>query len=305
MASNVLDVFEFLQPPADLQQFIKYLWVIEGKASEQQPYEHRALVDGCTQLLFAFRGGFYRLGDSGEQSPFLNSALVAQTSNPLIYRMTEDFSLFGVCLYPFSIPYLMGIKGSDFIDRYYAPGELLDELMPELEMAIMQSEHQDARQAIISDLFKPYIDRLTGSEPAALPIIREMFHAQAPDTLNNLVHPKSLSSRHLQRQFKRYSGYTPKQLVRILRMQLTLSETATDNLSGIATDGHYYDQSHLTNEFQALAGTTPKSYFAGEQPDARWRREGVEVAFFQSKAKRTGYAVTSSKEKGINNDADD
>lgn len=301
----MLDVFEFLQPPAKLQPFIKYLWVIEGKASEQEPYEHRALVDGCAQLLLAFRGGFYHPGDIGEQSPILKTALVAQTTSPRIYRMKEDFGLFGVCLYPFSIPYLMGIDGRDFIDRLYAPGELIDELTPERERAIIQCGHQESRQVMISDLFERRIDRFTGSEPAVLPILREMFHAKAPDTLSDLVHPESLSSRQLQRQFKRYSGYTPKQLVRILRMQLTLSETVTDNLSGIATDGHYYDQSHLTNEFQSLAGTTPKPYFTGEQTDLGWRRKGVEVAFFQSTAQGASYAVSPSNKIGNKDDADD
>lgn len=299
----MLDTFEFLSPPAHLQKFVKYLWVIEGTASVQAPYHHRALVDGCTQLLFEYRGGFQRLQQNGQQSPRLKSALVAQTTTSLIYRITEDFSLFGICLYPFSIPYLMGIDGRDFIDGCFAPGEVFGGSMPDLEQAMLQADRHDGRLALTEELFRPYLNRMPDSEPTIFAILRDMFQAQKPDALNDLVHPETISSRHLQRQCKRYTGFTPKQLARILRMQLTLSEGSSQSLSGIAADGSYYDQSHFTNEFRVLAGTTPNDYFTGSQLDARWRWKGEEVAFFQSNVKPEHYPTGSANQE--NTDGDD
>lgn len=159
-----------------------------------------------------------------------------------------------------AIPYWMGIDGREFIDGCFAPGEVFGNSMPDLEQVMLQADRHDARLALTEELFRPYLNKLPDSEPTIFAILRDMFQAQKPDSLNDLVRPETISSRHLQRQCKRYTGFTPKQLTRILRMQLSLSAESSQSLSGIAADSSYYDQSHFTNEFRVLAGTTPKDY---------------------------------------------
>ncbi|MCH8550861.1 MAG: helix-turn-helix domain-containing protein [Natronospirillum sp.] len=279
----MIDNFEFLAPPADLQSFIKFIWVFEGRASAEDPYFHRTPVDGCTQLIFAFRGGFCRQADPSQCSQQLKSALIAQTTTSLTYRLSEDFGLFGVCLYPFSIPYLTGIEGPDFIDRYFAPGDLLGEPAKELAATMASVDRNEHRLALVQNLLSPLFARRSTREPQVIGLLRQLFSASDADELEALSHPSTISSRHLQRQVKRYTGYTPKQLVRILRLQLAMQSDPAPALSDIATRGDYYDQSHLSNEFRSLSGTTPGDYFKGLKPDIRWRREGREVAFFQSR----------------------
>lgn len=278
----MVDNFEFLAPPADLQPFIKFIWVFEGRASTEKPYYHRTPVDGCTQLIFAFRGGFHRQSEPNHESPRLVSALIAQTTTSLTYRLDEDFGLFGVCLYPFSIPYLTSTEGPDFIDRYFAPEDLFGAPAKNVEQSMTDLDRNEHRLALIQGLFTSLFARLPVQEPQVVGILRQLFKASAADELDALIHPSSVSTRHLQRQTKRYTGYTPKQLVRILRLQLTLSSNPPQALSDVAAQGDYYDQAHLSNEFRNLSGTTPGDYFKGAKPDIRWRREGREVAFFQS-----------------------
>lgn len=295
----MVDAFEFLPPPASLQRFVKYIWILEGKASLHSPYDHKALVDGCTQLLFAYQGGFTSLNVNGEQGPHLRSCLVAQSTTSQTYRLTEDFSLFGVCLYPFSIPFVSGIDGRDFIGRHYAPNELFGALMSDVELKMARLNHHDDRLALIIDLFRPFQKK---PEPRILPIIREMFRAHSPDALARVLSTSGLSDRHLQRQYKRYTGFTPKQLMRILRMQLTLSEQSGQSLSDIAAQADYYDQSHLTNEFKSLAGTTPRAYFSGTDPASQWRQKGEEVAFFQSTRQKPLYYSAKLRPENKNGD---
>jgi AraC-like DNA-binding protein len=254
-------------------------------------------------MLFAYRGGFYPQDDKAEPGLQLQSAIVAQTTSSLTYRLTEDFGLLGICLYPFSIPYLMGINGPDFIDRFYAPVELFNACTPKWILELKLSESHNARIALISEIIQPYIDHQPQPEPAIVALIRSLFHAQEMDSLKELATPSNISSRHLQRQVKRYTGYTPKKLLRILRLQLTMSEQLGPALSELATKTDYYDQSHLTNEFRQLTGTTPKDHFINARADSRWRQQGEEVAFFQSTAGEGRYPVTKSNQE--NDDGND
>lgn len=296
----MVEAFEFLPPPACLQRFIKYLWVLRGKASFQAPYAHKALVDGCSQLLFAYQGCFTRLNAQGHPGPSETSCLVAQSTTSQIYRITEDFSLFGVCLYPFTIPFVTGIDGRDFIGRQFSPGELPGTFKSDVASNRERLMHHDERLTLIDKLFQPYLGKY---EPSVLRIIRGMFCAQSPETIARVLNASDISSRHLQRQFKRYTGFTPKQLSRILRMQLTLSEQSDQPLSDIAARTDYYDQSHFTNEFRSLAGTTPRAYFSGADPATLWRQKGEEVAFFQSTDQKPPYY--SAKTRPENNHGDD
>lgn len=83
--------------------------------------------------------------------------------------------------------------------------------------------------------------------------------------VNELGRAVGISDRQLRRRFDRAVGYGPKQLARVIRFQraLTMGLDASAVRPGpttwasIAAASGYSDQSHLVNEFTALAGATP------------------------------------------------
>ena len=78
------------------------------------------------------------------------------------------------------------------------------------------------------------------------------------------------SRRHVTECFRRQLGITPKAYARLLRFghaTALLMETAPGrSLADVATEAGYYDQSHLTRDFTALAGPTPGNYAADAEP---------------------------------------
>jgi AraC-like DNA-binding protein len=68
------------------------------------------------------------------------------------------------------------------------------------------------------------------------------------------------SERHLISQFRAYLGVRPKQAARRLRFSHALGMISTDptgDLSDMAAQAGFSDQSHMTREFQAFSGVTP------------------------------------------------
>lgn len=273
--------FEFTRPPADLSGLIKYFWVLEGTASPDEPYHHRALVDGCAQMLLAFKGGFQRL-EGDEAGPVLTSALACQTQYPRIYGLQEDFGLFGVCLFPFSIPYLFGVTGEELMDGFFSLDRFFGCRAEEMVTAIRDAPDNGARIDIASYLIQKQKQVQVSPQPPAFDLIREIFQNGGSVAVQSLADKSGMSARHFQRNVKHYTGYTAKQLQRISRLQSTMQKTAPVSLAETAFEFSYYDQAHLTNEFRVLTGITPKEYYARKHRDALWRTAGREVAFFQS-----------------------
>lgn len=80
-----------------------------------------------------------------------------------------------------------------------------------------------------------------------------------------------LSVSQLQREFARLFGISPKQYIREVRVGVArhMLETSEESMAIIATCCGFYDQSHLTRQFKAATGLTPRAYREQYQPKAR------------------------------------
>jgi AraC-like DNA-binding protein len=88
------------------------------------------------------------------------------------------------------------------------------------------------------------------------------------------------SRRHFSERFAREVGLPPKQAARVVRFgrvtaMLRASGPLRPGLGELAHVCDYFDQAHLTNEFNALAGCTPGTWIAGELPFLQARGTGT------------------------------
>jgi AraC-like DNA-binding protein len=86
----------------------------------------------------------------------------------------------------------------------------------------------------------------------------ERSHGQMP--IRALARAIGWSERHLIKQFRMYFGVRPKATARRLRFSYAfdlLSTHATVDLSTIAAQAGFSDQSHMTREFQYFSGVSP------------------------------------------------
>jgi AraC-like DNA-binding protein len=88
--------------------------------------------------------------------------------------------------------------------------------------------------------------------------VLERSHGQ--NSIQQLARTVGWSERHLITQFRAYFGVRPKAAARRLRFAHAFSMVSmhpTGELSAIAADAGFSDQSHMTREFQAFSGVTP------------------------------------------------
>ncbi|AZN38787.1 helix-turn-helix domain-containing protein [Paenibacillus albus] len=73
-----------------------------------------------------------------------------------------------------------------------------------------------------------------------------------------LAEESTLSRRQFERRFVERVGVSPKSLAQIVKFQHTLQALqTTEQLTQLAIDADYYDQSHMIREFRKRSGTTP------------------------------------------------
>jgi AraC-like DNA-binding protein len=114
--------------------------------------------------------------------------------------------------------------------------------------------------------------------PEVIWLRRQLNATKGRARVEPLMDETGRSRRHVTDAFRRQLGVTPKAYARLQRFQhassLLLGPAGAPSLADVAMAAGYYDQSHLTREFAALAGMTPRTY--GADADG-----GPEVRFVQ------------------------
>ncbi len=99
---------------------------------------------------------------------------------------------------------------------------------------------------------------------------RQLEASQGRARVEPLMDETGWSRRHMTERFRSVLGVPPKAYARLCRFEhasslldgLLAGSGSSRTLADVAVDAGYYDQSHLTRDFVALAGMTPKAYLA-------------------------------------------
>ena len=97
----------------------------------------------------------------------------------------------------------------------------------------------------------------------ATKLVRQILETSEIRTVDDLVERSGISKRSLQRIFNEYVGVNPKWVIRRYRLHelvCRLDAGAELDLSQVALELGYFDQSHLINDFRSIVGCSPTKY---------------------------------------------
>jgi AraC-like DNA-binding protein len=262
-----------IAPPDHLKGFVRSFWVLEHEVNTATPYIHRTLADGSAELVFHYKGRFDELIQGDKTTPSFVSGLHGQSQNFRRFIIDEGFGIFGVYLYPYAIPALLGIPADEVSDQMPDLETLLGKEGAELEERMMLAPNHDARTEIIVEFLSMRLIRAVKPEPGVFKAIQHVIQNQGLSRVSDLAEQSCLSSRQFERKFKAFSGISPKLAVRINRFQAALSTYADKNksLTEIAYASGYYDQSHFIRDFKIFSGQHPRFYFSGRGEGSDFR----------------------------------
>jgi AraC-like DNA-binding protein len=252
-------------PPRELTDYVRFFWSLDAEVISFGNFVHRALPDNCFELIFYPVGQFSISSLNGAEGNTFRSGIFGQADKFRLFKTDRDFSLFGVYLYPYSLPQFFNLPAHELTTQmvdsktlWGIEGEILE------EKVVLAADHK-TRVEIVSNFL---INRLKKMREARnsrfIYCVKKIISNNQLLSIPSFASDCNLSRRQFERKFKEFSGFSPNEFFRIVRFKGVLKDYSNQRnktLVQIALDNGYYDQSHLTHDFKKYSGYNPKEFF--------------------------------------------
>ncbi|MEA4933050.1 MAG: AraC family transcriptional regulator [Lawsonibacter sp.] len=175
-------------------------------------------------------------------------------------QMDEIRKGFYARMYPGEFSKLFGIPTAE-ISPYGIPLENLMSVKPYLDVIAATNTIEEFQtlfcRMVQSIRTEEHRDEL--HERVVAYMVQTILRQPDEVSLDSIVQQTGYSRRHINNLFHRYVGAAPKQLSDQIRFQRAMQAclTSETNLSSIASEFGYYDQSHFNREFRAFSSMSP------------------------------------------------
>ncbi len=226
-------IYVEMAPPAEFAELVHCYWQMRTETELEADFVLHALPDACVNVLF-------------DQSDSDIAGVTALHTEHTTLDLGRSFHYLGVQLYP-------GVWTSAFegtVDHYV--GEAYEGDLPLIDtnrtLADVDVELA-AKEPVLSAFVRDLLERgAIASNPVTATILRRLDEITSVADMAALV---GFSPRQLQRNLKQTTGFSPHDLLKVLRLQHSFRN---DYLLAFA------DQSHYTHSFRAITGYTPARF---------------------------------------------
>lgn len=262
-------LYERIQPPASLSQFIDCYWVIES--DDPSIHQQKIIPDGFPEIIFHY-GDPYRINISGEWKAQSSKLLAGQIRNHFLLENTGSSGMIGIKLKPEAVTALFGIHMESLTDAVADLDSVLPGQFDPVSDFLLGKEHFSKKVDKLTAFFEELVSSKEEADQSIQEVIRLIFEQNGVISISEMVEELSMNERKLERLFKKHIGLSPKFYSRIIRFNyiFKLIQEKTLSWSELAHLSGYYDQSHFIKNFQEFTGEDPSQYFFEEETMANF-----------------------------------
>lgn len=268
--------YKIIQPPPLLADYIRMFWYLEFDATGSKPFVHRAFAHHCCEVVFCYKGQLgFQTGSDNERR--LSSGIYGQTNTTSNVTANTNFGVFGFYLYPYALAQLFSVPASELTNQVVDMKTLCGTEGEGLEEKLMLASDNNQRIKIVTSFLEA---RLKNNKPEFETLctsIKNISNGYAAVSVNALASKNFLSVRQFERRLKEFSGFSPKQFLRLARFNSLLNKPFHDkSIADIAFAFGYYDDAHFSHDFKQFSGINPREYF---KPDTLAATDRGTVSF--------------------------
>jgi len=256
-------VFKEILPNQQLRPFVKCFYFYESQSGAD--YDDTVYPSGNTEVIFNLGKGHWQ---TNRNNTFYTTPPVevwGQITRPLAIRSLGENIMLGVRFYPHSMAYFFRESLADLNNEVADAAALFGPSIQTLHQRLLEASTLPSKIALLEDYFLGRLT-VTGKKHDKIKFVGSMVNSLAESTGNeriiDLSSRNNISSRNVTQLFSQYTGIQPKLLSKINRFQhsLNLITSSGQDLTSIAYDAGYFDQSHFIREFKLFTGITPNAF---------------------------------------------
>ncbi len=245
--------YQEIQPVGFLKKHVSCYWKFSTTIlpENRDAMQHHVLPDGCVSICYLFQ----------ESTGVFGPLLMGPRTEIFQTEIYPNSTVIGIRFMPGAFKTLFNLELSLLKNQVVFDQRLIPEFANE---AIMQSINLQFQDFTIFDDFLKTLIKKSGKEPTlqiqhAVQLILKNKGNVKIESLAKDVH---LSIRHFQRKFKYFTGLTPKEFVKNIRLRNSMIQVLLEEegLQDALFNAGYYDHSHFNRDFSMVAGLNPTDF---------------------------------------------
>lgn len=253
-------------PAHELSDWVERYWSVRWRLPAGTSYRSEVLTHPAVHL--SFESG------AGPRHGFdLPAALLhGVVTRRFRVTLTGEGRVFGVKFRPGGFGAFTGDDVARWTDRVVPLGAVLGASADRLLTRVVARESDEARAAAVDEFLNARRPDTDERYARLLDVVRTMLEDPELTSVRQVVERTGMTSRTLQRLFRRYVGVGPKWVLQRFRLHdavVLLDSGEPVELASLAVRLGWFDQAHFTRDFVDGVGTTPAAYQSerrGERP---------------------------------------
>jgi AraC-like DNA-binding protein len=259
---------QIIKPSSVLAPYIRQYWYLENCVAPEQEYTQRIIPTGLMELMFFLDGLPMTLEQ--KKGNTAKSLISGQQKEYYDLKIRGKLTMLSVTFQPYGAMMFFGIPLNEFSNRNIPLKDILEQPADTLESRLQEYSELPDRIRILEDFLKKQLMRNYKSYEVnrISHSLKQINAFKGNIPIKTLASHACLSRKQYERSFTELIGSTPKQFLRVIRFQNSIFSRQKNpdiNLTQLACNCGYYDQSHMIADYRYLAGKTPRQFFAEEE----------------------------------------
>lgn len=250
--------FQLIKPVPALLPYIRHYWILQDDALS--PVSERTLPVGSMQLVF-HKGKPLLSSNESKLQP--QSFICGQGIGFSDVLSTGKIEMITVVFQPYSAKLFLQIPGYKFHGQSVATADVEDTELSDLSKRVTDTADNEICIHLIEEFLLRRLYLFADYNIKRMSAVFQTIDDVSSVSISQLSDIACLSNKQFGRVFSDYVGATPKEFIRIVRMQRALSmlqKDATLSFAQVAYSCGFTDQSHMIKEFKIFSGYTPAEY---------------------------------------------
>jgi len=178
---------------------------------------------------------------------------------PVTILQSGRLRLFGISFEPYGLFPFIKKPMNQFHNQLVDLRQVKEPLSAEIERAVRMAAKADQAVRLLEDTLMAHF-QISGADADAAVVLR--LFQDWDSSINAFCENTKVDIKQLERLCKKYIGLNPKNLKRVARIQEVNRQILMlrKELTALAYDNNFFDQSHFIKEFRACMGLTPKQF---------------------------------------------